>query len=52
MKSWKKKLMASGFAVGLTVAGLAACGDGVDQDNGVDDGEVNDEQDDKNEENG
>ncbi|ETI67493.1 hypothetical protein [Neobacillus vireti] len=37
----KKKLLAGGFAVFLTF-GLAGCGDGVDQDNGINDGEQKD----------
>ncbi|MCP3764701.1 hypothetical protein NLX67_20395 [Domibacillus sp. A3M-37] len=40
---WKKKLMVSGMAAVLTLGGLAGCGDGEDQDNGVDDGEVDDQ---------
>ncbi|WHY86152.1 hypothetical protein QNH39_26875 [Neobacillus novalis] len=38
----KKKLLAGGFAVLLTFGGLAGCGDGVDQDNGINDGEQKD----------
>lgn len=39
MANWKKKFLASGLAGGLVLAGLTGCGDGEDQDNGVDDGE-------------
>lgn len=39
----KKSLLAGGLAVSLTFAGLTGCGDGVDQDNGVSDGQQNDE---------
>jgi hypothetical protein len=39
MANWKKKFLATGFAGGLVLAGLTGCGDGEDQDNGVDDGE-------------
>ncbi|SDO25761.1 hypothetical protein SAMN05518871_11359 [Psychrobacillus sp. OK028] len=48
MADWKKKLLASGLAGGLVLAGVAGCGDGVDQDNGVDDGEEMDDVDDEN----
>jgi hypothetical protein len=48
MAEWKKKLLASGFAGGLVLAGLTGCGDGVDQDNGVDDGEEMDDVDEEN----
>ncbi|MFF2447222.1 hypothetical protein ACFVSW_08955 [Neobacillus sp. NPDC058068] len=37
----RKKLLVGGFAVLLTF-GLAGCGDGVDQDNGINDGEQKD----------
>ena len=39
---WKKRLLIGGFAVSLTFGGLAGCGDGVDQDNGISDGEKKD----------
>lgn len=39
----KKKLAAMGMIATLTLGGLTACGDGVDQDNGVSDGEKQDE---------
>jgi hypothetical protein len=39
----KKSLLVGGLAVSLTFAGLTGCGDGVDQDNGVSDGQQNDE---------
>src|SRR3954468_13875833 len=39
---WTKKLVAGGMAAALTFGGLAGCGDGVDQDNGVSDGEQKD----------
>jgi hypothetical protein len=39
----KKSLLVGGLAVSLTFAGLTGCGDGVDQDNGVSDGQKNDE---------
>lgn len=48
MADWKKKLLASGLAGGLVLGGLAGCGDGVDQDNGVTDGEQKDDVDDEN----
>jgi hypothetical protein len=35
---WKKKWAAGTLAAMMTLGGLTACGDGVDQDNGVDDG--------------
>ena len=38
----KKSLLVGGLAVSLTLAGLTGCGDGVDQDNGVSDGQQND----------
>lgn len=41
-KAMKKSLLVSGLAVSLTFAGLTGCGDGVDQDNGVSDGQQND----------
>jgi hypothetical protein len=43
MTDFKKKLMASGLAFSMILGGLTACGDGVDQDNGVSDGEEKDE---------
>ncbi|WP_139368039.1 hypothetical protein [Priestia abyssalis] len=50
MKSiWNKKLLVGGMAAALTLGGLTACGDGVDQDNGVSDGEQQDELDKENE---
>ena len=36
MAEWKKKLLASGFAGGLVLAGLTGCGDGINQDNRID----------------
>ncbi|MFC0189865.1 hypothetical protein ACFQPF_14655 [Fictibacillus iocasae] len=45
-----RKLLVGSLAAMLTLGGVTACGDGVDQDNGVDDGEKNDEMDDKNKE--
>jgi hypothetical protein len=39
----KKSLLVGGLAVSLTFAGLTGCGDGVDQDNGVSDGQKKDE---------
>jgi len=39
----KKSLLVGGLAVSLTLAGLTGCGDGVDQDNGVSDGQQKDE---------
>ena len=39
---WKKRLLYGGLAVSLTFGGLAGCGDGVDQDNGISDGEKKD----------
>lgn len=50
--NWKKKLLMGGMAFAFTLGGLAGCGDGVDQDNGVDDGQQNDEMDEKNTEEG
>ncbi|PAE43506.1 hypothetical protein CHI06_06215 [Bacillus sp. 7884-1] len=41
-KAMKKSLLVSGLAVSLTFAGLTGCGDGVDQDNGVSDGQQDD----------
>jgi hypothetical protein len=38
----KKKVLTSGLAVLLTFGGLAGCGDGIDQDNGISDGEQKD----------
>ena len=37
------KLMIGTMAATLTLGGLAACGDGVDQDNGISDGEQKDQ---------
>jgi hypothetical protein len=39
---WKKRLLYGGLAISLTFGGLAGCGDGVDQDNGISDGEQKD----------
>jgi hypothetical protein len=39
----KKSLLVGGLAVSLAFAGLTGCGDGVDQDNGVSDGQKKDE---------
>lgn len=41
--NWKKKLLAGGMVAGLTLGGLAGCGDGEDQDNGIDDGQQDDQ---------
>ncbi|MEH7416321.1 hypothetical protein V7266_13630 [Neobacillus drentensis] len=38
----RKTLLAGGFAALLTFGGLAGCGDGVDQDNGISDGQKKD----------
>lgn len=46
--NWKKKLLAGGMAATLTLGGLAGCADGEDQDNGIDDGEVDDQLDPEN----
>jgi len=48
---WKKKLLASGMVGGLIFGGVAGCGDGEDQDNGISDGEQQDELDDENKDN-
>lgn len=40
---WKNKLIVGGIAATLSLGGLAGCGDGKDQDNGIDDGEVDDQ---------
>jgi hypothetical protein len=40
--NWKKKFMVGGMAAALSFGVLAGCGDGVDQDNGVSDGEQKD----------
>ena len=40
--SWKKRILVGGLAVSLTFGGLAGCGDGVDQDNGISDGQEKD----------
>ena len=45
---WKKRLLLGGLALSLTFSGLAGCGDGVDQDNGIPDGQKKDELDNKN----
>ena len=39
----KKTFLTGGLAMLLTFGGLAGCGDGVDQDNGISDGEQKDE---------
>ncbi|MFZ7943230.1 MULTISPECIES: hypothetical protein [Bacillaceae] len=39
----KKTLLTGGLAAILTFGGLAGCGDGVDQDNGISDGEQKDQ---------
>ena len=39
----KKTFLTGGLAALLTFGGLAGCGDGVDQDNGISDGEQKDE---------
>lgn len=41
--SQKKRLLVGGLAALLTFGGLAGCGDGVDQDNGISDGEQKDQ---------
>jgi hypothetical protein len=41
-RNWKKKLLVGGMAASLTFGGLAGCGDGVDQDNGISDGQQKD----------
>lgn len=41
-ENWKKRLLFGGLAVSLTFGGLAGCGDGVDQDNGISDGQKKD----------
>src|SRR3954453_15081564 len=41
-RNWKKKLLVGGMAASLTFGGLAGCGDGVDQDNVISDGEKKD----------
>lgn len=48
MADWKKTLLASGLVGGIVLGGLAGCGDGVDQDNGVNDGDQKDEVDSEN----
>ncbi|OAH52541.1 hypothetical protein AWH48_14145 [Domibacillus aminovorans] len=40
---WKNKLLAGGMVATLTLDGLAGCAGGEDQDNGIDDGEVDDQ---------
>lgn len=45
---YKKGLVASGLVGTLLFGGLAGCGDGVDQDNGIEDGEDADDIDDEN----
>ncbi|MCM3693094.1 hypothetical protein [Neobacillus niacini] len=47
-RTWKKKLFMTGLVFTLTFGALTGCGDGVDQDNGVSDGEQKDELDNKN----
>jgi antitoxin component YwqK of YwqJK toxin-antitoxin module len=41
--NWKKKLLAGGMMAILIFGGLAGCADGKDQDNGIDDGEQEDQ---------
>ncbi|MGG1679202.1 hypothetical protein ACIFOT_26270 [Neobacillus sp. NRS-1170] len=41
--SRNKTLLVSGLAALFTFGGLAGCGDGVDQDNGISDGEQKDQ---------
>lgn len=43
LESSKKGLLLSGLAVSLTFGVLAGCGDGVDQDNGISDGQQKDQ---------
>ncbi|MED4224861.1 hypothetical protein [Neobacillus cucumis] len=38
----KKDLLVSGLVTLLTFGGIAGCGDGVDQDNGISDGQQKD----------
>ncbi|MFL6557672.1 MAG: hypothetical protein ACJ8MO_16335 [Bacillus sp. (in: firmicutes)] len=40
-RNWKKTLLSGGIAISL-IGGLAGCGDGVDQDNGINDGQQKD----------
>ncbi|WP_066309945.1 hypothetical protein [Bacillus sp. FJAT-29814] len=39
----RKNLVVAGMAALLTFGGLAGCGDGVDQDNGISDGKQKDQ---------
>lgn len=48
LTSWRKKMIVGAMAVVLSLGGLAGCGDGVDQDNGVSDGQIKDSPDTKN----
>ena len=36
-------MLAGGMAAAFTLGGLAGCGDGEDQDNGIDDGQQDDQ---------
>lgn len=47
-KTLKKKLIMTGMVFALTFGALTGCGDGVDQDNGITDGEHKDEAETKN----
>lgn len=46
--AWRKKLLVGGMAATLTLGGLTGCGDGEDQDNGIDDGQQDDQLDSEN----
>ncbi|MBP1155800.1 MULTISPECIES: hypothetical protein [unclassified Paenibacillus] len=48
LTNWRKKVIVGAMAVVLALGGLAGCGDGVDQDNGISDGQLKDEKDVKN----
>jgi hypothetical protein len=41
--NWKNIFVVGGLAVALTFGGLTGCGDGIDPDNGVSDGQQKDE---------
>jgi hypothetical protein len=46
MINWKNKLLVGTMAGGIILGGLTGCADGKDQDNGIDDGQKNDQIDD------